>query len=161
MNALSNTDLSVHILEYEEKHASDFAQLNYEWLNEFFAIEPHDREQLDDPKNAIILPGGQIFFAQVQDKIVGTVALIVEGTDTYELAKMAVTSAHRGQGIGNLLMQSAIQYGKQQGKKKIFLESNTKLDPAIHLYHKYGFSEVPSTGCSAYQRCNIRMELYL
>lgn len=161
MNALSNTDLAVQILCYEDQYAQDFARLNYEWLEEFFVIEKHDREQLDHPKTEIINKGGEILFAKLDQSIVGTVALIPDGNGIFELAKMAVTSSLRGQKIGNKLMQAAISYSERNAIQQIFLESNTKLDPAIHLYRKYGFKEVPSTGCSAYARCNIRMVLDL
>ena len=43
------------------------------------------------------------------------------------------------------------------GATKVILYSNTKLGPAIHLYQKYGFVEVPM-GTSEYKRSNIKME---
>ena len=43
---------------------------------------------------------------------------------------------------------------------KLILYSNTQLKPAIHLYKKYGFIEVPLNS-SEYQRSNIKMEINL
>lgn len=161
MNAPSPTELTVRILEYDAKYAADFAQLNYEWLNQYFEVEPHDREMLDAPEEYIISKGGQIFFAAVGTEIVGTVALIVESPDTYELAKMGVTNKYRGLKIGKKLIQHAIDYSRQQNKKSIVLESNTKLTPALNLYIQTGFKAAPLNECSPYARCNIRMELKL
>jgi len=41
--------------------------------------------------------------------------------------------------------------------KKIVLYSNTSLQPALHLYRKFGFKEVPMEH-SEYKRSNIMME---
>jgi ribosomal protein S18 acetylase RimI-like enzyme len=41
------------------------------------------------------------------------------------------------------------------------LVSNTKLEPAIQLYRKYGFVEVPVSGGRGYERVDIEMHLPL
>ncbi len=160
MNALSNT-VSVQLLEFQEQYASDFARLNYEWLETYFTVEPHDREMLDAPNEYIIQSGGRIFFAKVEDEIVGTVALIVETPDTFELAKMGVTPKYKGLKIGKMLMQHAISEARKAGMKRLVLESNTKLTAALNLYINSGFKVAPLNECSPYARCNIRMELTL
>lgn len=154
------TDLGVKIIGYDERYAADFARLNYEWLEMYFEVEDHDREMLDDPYNYIIKPGGHIFFALVGTEIVGTVALIVEEPDTYELAKMGVTPKYKGLKIGKRLMQHAIDATRKAGKKRLVLESNTKLTTALNLYINSGFKAAPLS-CSPYARCNIRMEMKL
>ena len=76
----------------------------------------------------------------------------------YELAKMAVSPKAKGKGIGFILGNTSIAKAKELGAKKIYLESNTILKPAINLYHKLGFKKV--TGIpSPYERCNIQMIL--
>lgn len=146
---------------FEEQFAADFARLNYEWLNAYFTVEPHDTEMLDHPKTYILDKGGEIFFAKLGEEVVGTVALIVETEDIYELAKMAVNPDHRGLKIGQKLIDEAIAYSRAKGMKRVVLESNTKLTPAINLYIKNGFKAAPLNACSPYARCNIRMELML
>jgi ribosomal protein S18 acetylase RimI-like enzyme len=149
----------VQIVGYDERYAKDFARLNYEWIEKYFRVEEHDREMLDAPFEYVIKPGGQILFGLVSDAVAGTVALLAAGENTFELAKMAVSPAFQGLGISNKLMQACIEYARSVGKKRIFLESNTKLTPAISLYRKFGFKEVPMAANSPYERVNIRMEL--
>lgn len=149
----------VEIFEYENIYAKDFANLNYEWINEFHAIEPHDREQLDNPRDYVLSNGGQILMAKIGDEVVGTVALIYMDHETFELAKMAVTSNYRGFSIGKKMMEACINYAKTNSIKSLILESNTKLIPAIKLYRKYGFVEIPLDPNTPYERANIRMEL--
>ena len=57
-------------------------------------------------------------------------------------------------------MEFAIVKATELKAAKIILYSNTKLGPAIHLYRKYGFIEVPVIS-SDYKRCNIKMELII
>ena len=55
------------------------------------------------------------------------------------------------------LEKQAIKKAKKLGAQKIILYSNTILAPAIELYRKLGFVEVPVDG--PYKRSNIKMEL--
>lgn len=153
------TSGDVRIVGFEEKYAGDFARLNYEWIERYFEVEEHDREMLDAPFEYVIRPGGQILFALAGENVVGTVALLAADDETFELAKMAVSPDFQGRGISNKLMQGCIDHARAAGKKRIFLDSNTKLTPAIRLYRKYGFREVPLSADSPYARVNIRMEL--
>jgi len=151
--------VDVSIVEFDERFADAFADLNYEWIEQAYMVEEHDREILDHPVKQIIEPGGQIFFALVGGEPAGTVALIEIGDDAFELAKMAVSPEHRGEGLSNLLMDACIEYSRTKGKRRLILESNTKQVAAIRLYRKYGFVETPLDPNSQFVRANIRMEL--
>ena len=149
----------VEIVSFNERFAADFASLNYEWIEKYFGAEDHDREMLDHPQTYIIDRGGEIFFALIEDKAVGTVAMIDAGNGKFELAKMAVSPAHQGKGIANLLIERCIEFAKERNAAEIFLESNSKLAPAITLYRKYGFVDAVLEKKSEYQRCNVEMRL--
>ncbi len=161
MISFTDTKNDIEILAFEAKYAADFARLNYEWLEKYFEVEPHDREMLDAPETYIIMNGGQIFFAKYKGEIVGTAALINENETTYELAKMGVNANFQGLKIGKKLIQHAIATAKEAGKTQLVLESNTKLTTALNLYIKTGFKVVPLSSCSPYTRCNIRMAMDL
>ncbi|MEJ7589030.1 MAG: GNAT family N-acetyltransferase, partial [Ferruginibacter sp.] len=90
----------------------------------------------------------------------GTFALLKENDTVYELSKMAVYEKFQGMKIGNRMLEFCITKAKQIGIVKIILYSNTILTPAIHLYKKYGFAEVPVTA-TIYKRSDIKMELVL
>jgi ribosomal protein S18 acetylase RimI-like enzyme len=149
----------IEIVGYSARLAPDFARLNYEWIERYFRIEEHDREMLDSPHEYIIEPGGEIFFALADETVAGTVALIRLDASTFELAKMAVSPSFQGRGIGDLLMQACIRHSGAAGAKRIVLESHTSLAPAITLYRKYGFVEIPLDAGTQYERVDIRMEL--
>jgi DNA-binding MarR family transcriptional regulator/N-acetylglutamate synthase-like GNAT family acetyltransferase len=150
----------VEIIDYKPEFHDDFKRLNYEWIEKYFQLEEADRQSLNHPNEKILEPGGYIFMARFNGEIVGTCALIKTDDDTYELAKMAVTEKAKGKGTGWLLGQSAINKARELGAKTVFLESNTALTPALNLYQKLGFQKTVRQ-TSAYERCNIQMELKL
>ena len=150
----------VEIIDFHPEKSSIFGNLNIEWLEKYFYVEPYDHKILGDPQSYIIDKGGYIFFAEINSKIVGTVALINE-KECYELSKMAVSPEYQGLKIGNKLIDYCIEFSKQQGWKKIMLYSNTILKPAINLYKKVGFKEVKLEPDVHYDRANIKMVLKL
>jgi len=151
---------NVEIINYDSKFKSDFKELNMEWLQTYFYVEPHDEEVLNNPESYILDNDGYIFFAKYNKEIIGTVALINE-SEAYELSKMAITPKYRGLKIGLLLMNHCIEFAKNKGWDRVILYSNRKLTPAINLYFKVGFKEIPLEPDIYYERANIKMELNL
>jgi len=150
----------VEILSYDPQYDQIFHDLNINWLETFFYVEPHDKEVLENPKSYIIDNQGYIFFAKFNNEIVGTVALINE-KECYELSKMAVSPKYQGLKIGQKLMDKCIQFSKDQGWEQIMLYSNRILTPAINLYRKVGFQEVEVEKDVYYERADIKMILRL
>ncbi|HZY39307.1 MAG TPA: GNAT family N-acetyltransferase [Mucilaginibacter sp.] len=151
---------AVTIVEYQPEYKTAFKTLNEAWITKYFKMEPSDYKYLDYPEEKILEEGGQIIFAIANGKAVGTCALVKVDEQTFELAKMGVADEAKGKGIGYLLGMEAIKRAKEAGAKRIYLESNTVLTPAINLYHKLGFKKVAGKP-SPYQRSNICMEIVL
>jgi len=151
----------VRIVDFEEQYAGDFCTINMQWLETYFYVEDYDKEVLSKPQEYILDKGGHIFFALLDEKVVGTVALISRESDAFELSKMGVLPDYRGLKIGFKLMEVAIQYCRDHGKDRVWLESNRLLTPALALYGKMGFVEVPTDPDTPYERCDIRMEMIL
>lgn len=148
----------INIINFEDALACDFSKLNVAWLKKYFVVEPIDEDILGHPRKFIIDKGGQIFFAKIGDEVVGTFALIKSADDEYELSKMAVSEQHQGKKVGNKMLEFCLYHARELHAKKVILFSNTILEPAIHLYRKYGFKEIP-LGSSEYKRSNIKMEV--
>lgn len=151
----------VDIIEYQPQYNKYFKSLNYAWIRKYFELEEMDEKLLANP-DKIIHDGGEILFAKVNNLIVGTCALIKVDPETFELAKMAVDERFQGRHIGKKLGLAAIEKSLQLGAKKLVLESNKKLIPALNLYRKLGFIPVCSDHHkSMYQRANITMQMTL
>lgn len=160
MNPLS--DQSVQIVDYQPAYSQAFKALNEAWISQYFTLEESDHKALDHPEAYILANGGAILVALQAEVPVGVCALLKMNDDVYdyELAKMAVSPIAQGKKIGWLLGQAALAKAKSLGAKKIYLESNTLLKPAINLYHKLGFQEI-SGRATPYARCNIQMGIDL
>jgi len=105
--------MRINIISYSSKYAQDFYDLNIEWLQTYFYVEDYDEEVLSNPSTYIIDKGGQIFFALIEDKVVGTVALMPTSEDSIlELTKMEVLKEQRNKKIDQLLLQHCIDFAK-------------------------------------------------
>tara|TARA_B110001469_G_scaffold127110_1_gene146753 strand:+ start:9363 stop:9830 length:468 start_codon:yes stop_codon:yes gene_type:complete len=154
------TPLTIDIIPFESQYATHFYDLNVTWLEKYFYVEPYDEKVLSNPKEYILQNGGFIFFAKINTEIVGTVALINQGT-YFELSKMAVKPAYQGKKIGMQLMEYCIEFARKQQWESITLYSHRKLIPAINLYTKIGFQEIDLEEVSHYERSDIKMFLKL
>ena len=151
--------VKIEVISYNKKFSKDFYTLNKLWIEESWSLEDSDKEDLLNPEK-IIKNGGQIFFATSNIKAVGTVAMIFNSKNKFELAKMTVKSHFRGKGIANLLMDKCIKFAIEKKAKEIFLISNDSLKIARNLYDKYGFIEV-DLDSKKYKRGNVKMVLKL
>ncbi|KAF2079833.1 bifunctional helix-turn-helix transcriptional regulator/GNAT family N-acetyltransferase [Flavobacterium sharifuzzamanii] len=152
----------VKIAEYKAEYQEAFRTLNVEWISTYFEMEEADYKALDNPEDYILKKGGKILVALYENEPVGVCALIKMNNSEYdfEMAKMAVSPKAQGKSIGWLLGKAIAEKAKELGAKKIYLESNTILKPAINLYYKLGFEKVFGLE-TPYKRCNIQMELVL
>lgn len=148
------------IIEYTDAHAEVFRDINMEWLDRYNLTDEYDRVMLANPRETIITPGGAIYLAQNNDRIIGSAALIKEGEGVYELAKMTVVPDWRGKGISKLLIEVCLNKARALGARKVSLFSNDQLQTALQLYRTYGFTDVPVTD-SPFTTANVKMELSL
>jgi len=150
----------MEIIVYKPELAHHFDAINRDWIKKYFTVEPIDHDVLTHPEERIIQPGGAILFAQKGNNVVGTVALMKHTEDTIELTKMGVYETARNEGIGKELLRAAIEKAREMGFKRLILYSNRKLENAIHLYRKVGFTEFTDDDMH-YVRCDIMMEMNL
>ena len=158
--SMSIDNQTIEIIDFTNELCGPIKSLNYEWLEKYFRVEEGDVVSLSNPKKYIIDKGGFIFYAKLDNKIVGTISLLKRADTIYELGKMAVTDSAKGLGIGTILLEQCLYEAKQKQIKTLILYSNTILQSAMHLYRKYGFVEVELES-DLYERANIKMEKHL
>lgn len=149
------------IREFEDNLAQDFHDINAEWINSMFRLEDTDREVLQNPREHIIAPGGQILFVEAPGLgVVGACALQKTGATSFELTKMGVRESARGLKAGEYLLATVIQRAKELGADPLYLLTNAKCAAAIHLYEKHGFqhdAEIMASYGARYERCDVAM----
>ncbi len=150
----------VRVRDFEAGDETAFRALNEEWIRQWFAIESSDLSTLGDPWGKVIGRGGRILMALADEERVGCCALIPIANGEYEVAKMAVTPALRGAGVGRRVLEAAVQAARQMGATRLYLETNRLLAPAIALYERVGFQHLPQF-VSPYVRADVAMEMIL
>ena len=118
-------------------------------------------EVLADPAGKIVAPGGHIVFAIEAGEAVGCCALIALPDGGFEVSKMAVAEAHKGRGLGRVLMAACVERARAAGAPRLYLETNSSLAPALGLYRSFGFQVIAPAEPSPYARADVAMELRL
>jgi DNA-binding MarR family transcriptional regulator/ribosomal protein S18 acetylase RimI-like enzyme len=147
--------------EFSDALAQHFHDINVEWIEALFVLEPTDREVLLDPRGRIIEPGGTILFVEAAGLgIVGTCALQKTGAGAFELTKMGVREAARGRKAGEYLLAATIARAEAMEVEKLYLLTSKRCAAAIHLYEKLGFkhdAEIMRDYGARYARCDVAM----
>jgi ribosomal protein S18 acetylase RimI-like enzyme len=138
-----------------------FRDINLEWIERFFVVEQKDRDVLGNPRKYILDPGGAIFMALDGDQAVGAVALMVMGEGSVELAKMGVRPAAQGRGAGRMLVAAVVDHARAMGMRRVYIETNSVLGPALKLYRDAGFVPLRERIATPYQRADVQLELIL
>jgi GNAT superfamily N-acetyltransferase len=155
-DSISST--SVQLRAFQPGDGEAFRLLNEAWIEKFFGLEEHDNQILGDPEGYVLAKGGHIFFAVADGVPVGCCGLIPIVDGVFEVAKMAVAESWQGRGIGRRVLAYTVEQGRALGASKLYLETNSRLANAIHLYESLGFMHLPPNP-SPYVRANVFMEL--
>ncbi len=153
----------VLIREFASADAQAFHDLNMAWISASFQLEAKDEYALSNPEGTILTPGGGILVAEVDGTVAGCVALLPMPDQSYEVAKMAVAQGMQGRGVGRRLLVEAVAWAHAHRVKRLYLESNRLLTPALHLYESVGFRHLPpeEVSPSPYTRADVFMEMIL
>lgn len=130
------------IIPFEEKYRQDFIQFNTDWIVDNFGfLEDEDIEtfeKIDDE----LKEGAMIYFA-VENEVALACCMAKPMQDgTWEICKLGSNKNHSHKGCGSAVFEAAMNWAVDHGAKRLFILSNSKLKPAIHIYEKYGFKEI-------------------
>lgn len=99
-----------------------------------------------------------VFFALENEVVLATGMVMPLNEHTWEICKLAADETRQGNGAGSVVFRACMDYAKAQGTKKLMIVSNRRLKPALHIYNKFGFREVPLDQTHHYKRGDIQME---
>ena len=148
------------VVPYSAKYKNTFIEMNKKWISEMFKLEDEDIFILNNVEK-LIEKGAEIFFTlDDEEKILACCMIEPLPNGEWEIAKFASTGEVKG--AGNLCLQACIDYAKEKGIDKILIMSNTKCAAAVHLYRKFGFTEISvDKKIFPFERANIAFEKYL
>lgn len=145
------------IVPYQSKYRDDWRYINQQWIEKLFILEELDIKHLMHPEENLLKGGGEIYMGLLDGKPVGAIALKHHEGTRFELSKMGVLPEAQGHGIAKLMIQKIIDRYNERGGTELFLETNSSLTPAINLYKKMDFVEVPAPEDTPYARADYFM----
>ncbi|HSN94800.1 MAG TPA: GNAT family N-acetyltransferase [Anaerolineaceae bacterium] len=88
-------------------------------------------------------PNCRVFGVWLDDQYVAFLEVSQEDwCNRLRVNELLVKEDYRGQGIGHLLMQKAMEIAKTDGNRALVLETQTCNDPAIRFYRSCGLSVI-------------------
>lgn len=116
---------------------------------------------LDELYQLYSQPGHAYWVVELDGKIVGgggVAPLSGADADVCELQKMYFLPAARGQGQAKKLALQAMDFARQQGFRRCYLETTAFLTQAIALYQRLGFEHINTAmGNTGHVDCEVRM----
>ncbi len=107
------------------------------------------------------IPGSIYYVGMVDGNMIGGAGIYPTTglpEDTCELVKMYILPDARGKGFGKALVNKCIAFAKEQGYKKVYLETMEELKNAVSMYERSGFSLLSGAlGNTGHFACTIRM----
>jgi putative acetyltransferase len=98
-----------------------------------------------DPEE--VAPGRGVFLIAFDgDTPIGCGAIRRLDAGTAELKRMYVVPAHRGRGVGHLLVDALEEHARDLGITRLVLETGLRQPEAVALYERAGFAVIPPFG---------------
>jgi len=135
---------SVVIKPFNAEHQDAVERLVLPIQQVEFGVEITREEQPDlmDIAGTFQHGDGNFWVAMDRDDVVGTIGVVDIGSQKVALKKMFVSSSHRGTGIAQSLMNTAIEWCESKGIKQIYLGTTARMFAAHRFYEKNGFVEL-------------------
>lgn len=108
--------------------------------------------------------GGNLWVAEANGKIIGSIAITKSSESIAQLRWFVLDESYHGMGIGKKLMETALNFCKDQNYQHIFLWTVSILEAARHIYQKYNFKiteEKPNDQWTGTKLIEERWELEL
>lgn len=152
---------AIIIREIEASDNKELAQIIRSSLKEFGADRPGTvyYDATTDALYELFREKNSVYYVAEQDGVLlGGVGIFPSNglpDDTVELVKMYLRPQARGLGLGKRLIEKALQFARQSGFQRVYIETMPELEQAMRVYEKFGFEyltgpmgQTGHTGCS-------------
>ncbi len=155
---------NIQIRPIEQKDNINIAKVIRGALEEFGANKP-GTVYFDPTTDALFelfnTPGSYYYIATIDNKVVGGAGIFPTENlpkGTCELVKLYLHKDARGTGLGKQLLNTAMQWAKENGYTQVYLESMPELSKAVTIYKNVGFQRINQPlGNSGHCGCDIWM----
>ncbi len=137
------------IVQFKPEYRDQVIKLidqSLKWLK----VIPESEEVIDDEDlfriHEVYSGRGNFWVAVKNGEVVGTVGIRDMGGDQAKLNRMFVNSDFHGLGIGQKLIEVALDYAKAQEFKEVILNTHELMTRAHRFYEKNGFRQTGKEG---------------
>ena len=132
---------SVTLVAYAPEHADGVVavvravhdEYGFSWEADGYHADLYDIER------HYLARGGAFFVLLDGRRVIGTVGVTPHDADECELHRMYLLAAYRGRGMGRRMLDTALNWARQRGCRRMIAWSDVKLTTAHALYESYGF----------------------
>lgn len=135
---------TIEIIEFKSEYEQPVKDLLYLVLRSLGIKNKYPEINRDIDLDYILekYKGRARFWLAIQgDKLIGTIAVEESDADTAKLKRMFVLPEFQGTGVGQKLFDTALNFAKENGYKKIKLNTDKIMNRAHRFYEKNGFSK--------------------
>lgn len=138
--------MSFKIKPFESKYQSEVIDLIERiQVGEFsIPIVEGQRKELQSISSSFQKNKGNYWVALLDEKVIGTIAVIDIGHKAFELRDVFLDKEYRGRpaGYAKKLLDTVLEWSKEHGVKTIYLGTTLAFRAAHRFYEKHGFREI-------------------
>ena len=139
----------VNILPIQDSHAQAAIELilNIQQKEFNVPITLEDQPDLLQIQDFYYTDGGCFWGAFIDNKLVGTIALIKFDNEAGAIRKMFVKKEFRGKelSVAQHLLETLTAYARENGLNNLYLGTITKLEAALRFYERNSFVRIEKT----------------
>ena len=131
----------IKVIQFQPQYKERVKTLIYLALKELGMtledVVPGDLEKISE----VYKDRSRFFVAILASKVIGTVAIQRVGKKVCKLRRLFISPEHQGSGIGEELLEIALDFAKECEFGKVVLASNRKMVRAHGFYEHHGFAK--------------------
>ena len=125
----------------EASNVQNLLKAIFQDLGYRFDLSQKDSD-LKDIEKIYFANKGKFWMLYDDENFIGTIAIRYSENQYYELKRFFIHKSARGRGFGNLALEHALRYAKENQMQSLKLDVDVNSQSAIHLYSKFGFKEI-------------------
>jgi len=127
--------------------------------SQYSDVDPEHEDDLRRLEDEYLSAGSCFWVAEIDGRVVGMTAIHRIDAETARLRRMRVTAARRRLGIAQRLLETAEQFCRDYGYRRMILDTTEQQTAAHRLYERAGFVRTGERTLGPFRIFDYRKEL--
>ena len=124
-------------------------------FKEYLLIQNYD-DELEHLDSKYGFPDGRLYIVYCDGNLAGCIGLRKIDETNCEMKRLYIRKVFRGNHLGEMLVKKIIDDAREIGYSFMLLDTLPFLQPALHIYKKFGFHEI-----SCYNNSPMKNSIYM